>query len=87
MSPTASLQVSIPDPVADLCDIATILRMRSTAEMIDVIVVGCLEGGGVDYRLKKHHYQISNVSTTNRNVGVAASQMRILRNIKNRKKI
>ena len=47
MSPTASLQVSIPDPVADLCDIATILRMRSTAEMIDVIVVGCLEGGGL----------------------------------------
>ena len=81
----ASPLVSIT--VADLCDIATILRMRTTtAKMSDVIVVGCLEGG-VGYRLKKHHYQISNVSTTNRNVGVAASQMRILRNIKNRKKI
>ena len=59
MSPTASLQVSIPDPVADLCDIATILRMRSTAEMIDVIVVGCLEGG-VGYRLEKHQV-LSNI--------------------------
>ena len=54
----ASPLVSIT--VADLCDIATILRMRTTtAKMSDVIVVGCLEGG-VGYRLEKHQV-LSNI--------------------------